>query len=621
MSYEVTANRKRPIQFDGLLGQEFVVATLKNSIDTGRIAHAYLFSGPRGVGKTSAARILARALNCPERPSSDGCPDYEEGDAISRGNALDVIEIDGASNTSVNDVRQIKDEVLFAPQSARYKIYIIDEVHMLSNSAFNALLKTIEEPPPYIVFIFATTEIHKVPATIRSRCQQFHFRLIPLQEVAGALREAAAELGLEADEDALVWMAKEAAGSLRDAFTLFDQVASFSSGRITLGEIQKKLGLTGFEQLDELVRLLGEGRPDEGLSLIDTLLSAGISIEQLVNDLGEYFRTALLVKHGITKTGILGRPADSVSEEVLETFTEVQLQKGVDMTLELFRNLRYSLNPRFELELVASRIAELRNYLSPREMLDEIARLRGGKPARHPLLSGQPSGGGARYEAPDEAGAVSASNDPAGAGTEAETAGERGYEHTGSTGAATPQHDPAAYGGQPEAHGTWDAGAQASAGEASGSPAGGDPRGGSQGTGTQQEPATQHQPTESSETLDDGEKQAYPESVRSQVIKSIRERKLALGSVLERAIAWTMHEGALVIQFSNGYHARTVKQDNGLIREILREITGDDLPVKAAIVTDEQEAAERESHSEQVDLVKRVFRGEVVDGDGEDESS
>ncbi|MFP4643672.1 MAG: DNA polymerase III subunit gamma/tau [Spirochaetales bacterium] len=586
MSYEVTANKKRPIQFDGLLGQEFVVATLKNSIDTGRIAHAYLFSGPRGVGKTSAARILARSLNCPDAPSSDGCPDFEEGDAISRGTALDVIEIDGASNTSVNDVRQIKDEVLFAPQSARYKIYIIDEVHMLSNSAFNALLKTIEEPPPYIVFIFATTEIHKVPATIRSRCQQFHFRLIPLQEVAGALRQATTELDLEADEDALLWMAKEASGSLRDAFTLFDQVASFSTGRITLADIQQKLGLTGFEQLDELVRLLGEGRISEGLALVDTLLSAGISIEQLVTDLGEYFRTALLVKHGVVKTGVLGRPADSVSEEVLESFSEVQLQKGLDMTLELYRNLRYSLNPRFELELVASRIAELPNYLSPREMLDEIARLRGGKPARHPLLTDRRSAGPGSPETDGatNSGGQASGGQPTGGAEERVERGDSGESDVGSE--ETPAGDASAQPGITE-------------------------------TGH----ARQHQPTESSETLDDRQQQAYSQSVRSQVINSIRQQKLALGSVLERAVAWTMHEGALVIQFSNGYHARAVKQDNGLIRETLREITGDDVPVKAAIVTDEAEETEQQSHSQQVALVKRVFRGEVIDGDGEDGSS
>ncbi len=165
MAYEVTASRKRPKDFNSLAGQEFVVATLMNALKTGRIAHAYLFSGPRGVGKTSTARILARGLNCPdeEKMGGEGCFDYPGAEEISRGTALDVIEIDGASNTSVNDVRAIKDEVLFPPQSSRYKIYIIDEVHMLSNSAFNALLKTIEEPPHCIIFIFATTEIHKVP--------------------------------------------------------------------------------------------------------------------------------------------------------------------------------------------------------------------------------------------------------------------------------------------------------------------------------------------------------------------------------------------------------------------------------------------------------------------------
>ncbi len=180
MAYEVTATRKRPQTFEELEGQDFVVASLSNSIASERIAHAYLFAGPRGVGKTSAARILAKSLNCDQGPTAEPCGTCANCIETTRGNALDVIEIDGASNTSVNDVREIRDEVLFSPSSARYKVYIIDEVHMLSNSAFNALLKTIEEPPPYIVFIFATTEVHKVPATIRSRCQQFNFKARPI---------------------------------------------------------------------------------------------------------------------------------------------------------------------------------------------------------------------------------------------------------------------------------------------------------------------------------------------------------------------------------------------------------------------------------------------------------
>ncbi|MFW6234726.1 MAG: DNA polymerase III subunit gamma/tau, partial [Spirochaetota bacterium] len=389
MSYEVTANRKRPTSFDGLLGQEFVVATLKNSIRTGRIAHSYLFSGPRGVGKTSAARILARSLNCPDGPDPNGCPDSPDGDAVSRGAAMDVIEIDGASNTSVNDVRQIKDEVLFAPQSSRYKIYIIDEVHMLSNSAFNALLKTIEEPPPYIIFVFATTEVHKVPATIRSRCQQFNFRLVPLPVIASALHEASRDLNLEAEDDAVLWMAKEAGGSLRDAYTLFDQVASFSDGAIRLADIQQKLGLVGFEQLDSIVEAMAEARADRVLYRCDELLSAGVAIEQFTIDLADYFRTALLVKHGVRKTGILGRPAERISQAVVAAFTPAQLQKAVDMLFELYRNLRYSLNPRFELDLALSRLSELSYYIAPRELLDEFARLRSGAPARHPRLADQ----------------------------------------------------------------------------------------------------------------------------------------------------------------------------------------------------------------------------------------
>lgn len=588
MSYEVTANRKRPTQFDGLLGQEFVVATLKNSLRTGRIAHAYLFSGPRGVGKTSAARILARSLNCPDGPSADGCPDYEEGEAISRGTALDVIEIDGASNTSVNDVRQIKDEVLFAPQSARYKIYIIDEVHMLSNSAFNALLKTIEEPPPYIVFIFATTEVHKVPATIRSRCQQFHFRLIPMPLVAGALREAAGELGLEADEDALLWISREAGGSLRDAFTLFDQVASFSEGRVTLSNIQEKLGLVGFGQLDELARLLGEQRPAEAIELVDSMLGGGIAIEQITVDFAEYLRTALLVKHGIRKTGVLGRPADQISEEVLESYTAVQLQKGIDMLLELFRNLRYSLNPRFELDLTVSRLSELSAYLSPREMLDEISRVRDGAPPRHPALSAGATRGERvpETESPARTGATTAHATPESASRPPASASESRFEQP------MPEHAGTESDATPESHAA-----------AENRPAPASSTGAS--TETDEEPVSD---------------EPYPHNVRRKVIATIRERKLALGSILEKAVDWVLHDGALVLQFNNGYHARAVKQDSRMIRATVSEITGDDRPVKAAVLHDESAEQSEEKHSAQVDLVKRVFRGEVIEGDGEESS-
>ena len=376
MEYEVTATRKRPQTFKELAGQEFVVATLRSSIEQKRIAHAYLFSGPRGVGKTSAARILAKSLNCEKGLLETPCCVCTSCQEISHGNSLDVLEIDGASNTSVNDVREIKDEVIFPPNSSRYKVYIIDEVHMLSNSAFNALLKTIEEPPPYIVFVFATTEIHKVPPTIRSRCQQFNFRLIGIDDLKRQLQNITAEMDVGADEDALFWIAKEATGSLRDAYTLLDQIVSFSNGTITLEKIREKLGVVGIDDMNEIARLMIDGTAQELLEHTDSVLQKGISVEQFVIDLTEFFRNILLLKHGIRKESVLGFPPDSVPRDYIETYTTYQLEKIIELFLKLYRNLRFSLNSRFELELLISRLASIENLITPGEIIEKVESIR-----------------------------------------------------------------------------------------------------------------------------------------------------------------------------------------------------------------------------------------------------
>ena len=378
MAYEVTAARKRPRSFDQIVGQEFVVATLRGAIERRRIAHAFLFSGPRGVGKTSAARVLARALNCAAGPTPQPCDNCSQCKEIVSGSALDVIEIDGASNTSVDDVRAIKDEVLFPPAAARYKVYIIDEVHMLSNSAFNALLKTIEEPPPYVVFIFATTEIHKVPATIRSRCQQFTFRLFSTDEICRRLAEVARELELEADEEALIWIAKEAEGSLRDAYTTFDQIASFTGdGRISVSAIRDTIGALSLDELNQVGELIGSDDGKAMLALADTILERGVSVERCVIALADYLRSLLLLRHGVERPGILGYAPESFSAQARSRLKVSELELAGEMLLELHRNLKQSVNPRFEIELLLSRLARVQGLVTPDELLAEVSAIKG----------------------------------------------------------------------------------------------------------------------------------------------------------------------------------------------------------------------------------------------------
>lgn len=548
MDYEVTATRKRPRNFDQLIGQEFVVSTLKSALAAGHIAHAYLFSGPRGVGKTSAARILAKALNCPDGPDAEGCDEYDGSEEIRLGTAIDVIEIDGASNTSVNDVREIKDEVLFGPNSLRYKIYIIDEVHMLSNSAFNALLKTIEEPPPYIVFIFATTEIQKVPATIRSRCQQFSFRLIPVDLIKEQLAAACEEAGVNAEDEALFWIAKEGRGSLRDAYTLLDQVISFSDGSLTFEKLRATLGVGGLEQFAGLVDACAAGDAAAALEQAGAVLDSGVSVEQFIMELAEYFRSLLFVKQGVTRESVLGYAASRFPQAQVHAFTGAQLERALELLLELYRSVRYSLNQRFEVELAMAKLAGLTSFLTSGELLERIKELRREIAA-----------------APPPPAAAAGGHGTAGTGASAGPAG--------TTGA----------GSGPEA------GAPGVPGTATGSPPG-DP--GSTAA-------------ERYESLD--------ASTAERIVGEVRDHKPTLASNLEKALRWEIGGGSMRVVFDNTYSATAIEQDRAYVQSVCEEITDEELALEV-VVAQTRSAAEQAARDERVELVKHVFRGEVVEG-------
>jgi DNA polymerase III subunit gamma/tau len=288
----------RPRLWDEVIAQEHVVQTLRNAVRADRVGHAYLFSGPRGTGKTTSARLLAKALNCLEEdPGKRPCDQCAHCQSINEGRYLDLIEIDAASNTSVDDVRELRDKINFSPGQGRFKVYIIDEVHMLSTAAFNALLKTLEEPPPHAVFILATTEVHKIPATVLSRVQRHEFRRIPVPEIVKHLRALAKAEGIEMDEEALTLIARQATGAMRDAISLLDQLGS-TGRRVTLAEAQEVLGTATSAMVLELLEALLAEDPGRGLGVVQTALDAGTDARQFARQVVDYLHSLLLVRAG-----------------------------------------------------------------------------------------------------------------------------------------------------------------------------------------------------------------------------------------------------------------------------------------------------------------------------------
>jgi len=310
MSYTVFALKWRPKNFDEIVGQNHVVSTLKNAIQGNRLAHAYLFAGPRGVGKTSTARILAKALNCKEGPTANPCQKCFSCTEISDGRSLDVIEIDGASNRGIDEIRVLRENVKFAPVSGKFKVYIIDEVHMLTTEAFNALLKTLEEPPEFVKFIFATTQAHKVIPTILSRCQRFDFRRIPAMEITAQLERIVASENINVDKDVLFAIAKASDGSMRDAESVLDQLVSFSRQKISLKDVVSVLGIVEQEALFAITDKIIQKDAKAALGLLNNLIDDGKDISLFLANLIEHFRNLMIAKVTKGDSKLIDLPAE-----------------------------------------------------------------------------------------------------------------------------------------------------------------------------------------------------------------------------------------------------------------------------------------------------------------------
>ena len=387
MDYQVSARKYRPGIFDEVVGQPHVVQTLVNAIGSKRIAHAFLFSGTRGVGKTTVARILAKCLNCEQGPTGAPCNTCPNCLEITQGTSVDVIEIDGASNTSVDDVREIRENVKFTPFRGQYRVYIIDEVHMLSNSAFNALLKTLEEPPAHVVFIFATTEIHKIPATILSRCQHYNFRRISKAEIMARLRHVAERDKLEIEDRSLLALARASEGSMRDALSLMDQVVAFGGSSIRHSDLETLLGAVPQELVRDMVAALLNQQSMDALRAIAGVLHQGHDVRTYCGEIVECIRNLLIAAVVPSATELKGLVEGS-DEDIHQLKSEAQrvtpeqLQELLRIFTQAEDGLRASSHPRFLLEAAAVRATRLAaprgpvvtESAAPKKRLDEMGR-------------------------------------------------------------------------------------------------------------------------------------------------------------------------------------------------------------------------------------------------------
>jgi DNA polymerase-3 subunit gamma/tau len=373
--YQVIARKYRPQSFADVVGQDHVKTTLRNAITQKRIAHGYIFSGQRGTGKTTMARIMARCLNCIHGPTPDPCGVCASCTEIAAGAAVDVIEIDAASNRGINEMRELRENVRYQPSRDRYKIFIIDEAHQITNEAFNALLKTIEEPPEWVVFILCTTESHKIPATIASRCQHFSFRSVDFEELTERMRWICQQEGIDADDEALTVLAQSGEGSVRDSLSALDQAIACSGSRLDAADVRALLGAFSLDAFLRISQALTDSDGAKMLDLVDELERNGQNLQHFARELSRYFRNLLVVRVAAANPRLIAASSRDRDEmaRIAALFSEEDLTRYLQLALDLYRDLQFSLQPRFHLEIGLLRLVHAGRLVSIEKALAELA--------------------------------------------------------------------------------------------------------------------------------------------------------------------------------------------------------------------------------------------------------
>jgi DNA polymerase-3 subunit gamma/tau len=379
MSYVVLARKYRPQTFSEVYAQEHITDILQNAIKSNRIHHAYLFNGPRGVGKTSLARIFAKSLNCVEGPTTTPCNKCSNCLEITASTSTDVIEIDGASNNGVDDIRDLQEELMYAPAHSKYKIYIIDEVHMLSKSAFNALLKTLEEPPENVVFIFATTEPHKVLPTIISRCQRYDFKRIPVDSIVKRVKALAEEEQVKIDSESIYLIARKADGGLRDALSLMDQVLSYCVNQVNIDQVRNIFGILPSQVFYKILRNIRTGETKAIIDELHLIFEQGTELQEMLNNLLEFLRISILRKNGIAP-GEINPEEYGIYDEIANSFSLNELLYIISSLIQTRADIRTSSNPQLILEVVMVKLSQMDEMQDLSQILANLDKLRGQSP-------------------------------------------------------------------------------------------------------------------------------------------------------------------------------------------------------------------------------------------------